>query len=122
MRQSSSSRTSQRGVGVYVENVIVVDDMLTTSISDVLAKEEAKVTDVLQEPPIFSETPADVATEAGDYAHRPSPSAAWPTAAEQAAEKSTQVYRDERERPARDPITYLWSCVRGTSIWFDTIP
>jgi hypothetical protein len=118
MRQSSSSRASQRGVGVDVENVIVVDDMLTTSISDVLAKEEATITDVLQEPLIFSESPADVATEAGDYVHRPSPSCAWPTA----AEESTQVYRDERERPARDPITYIWSCVRDTSIWFDTIP
>lgn len=142
MRQSSSSGASQRGLGGGVENVMVVDDMLTTSISDVLAKEEATITDVLQEPPIFSEPPADVATKVGDYVHRPSPSVAWPTAAEQAVEKSIheadarsrrflfskrQAHRSSRDEKAhssyqeRDTFTWIWSCVRDISIWFNSI-
>jgi hypothetical protein len=143
MCQSSSSCISQRDE----DNFLVVNDSLETSIFSVLAEETAAITDLVQGLPIISQPPAEGATAGGDDVRRPSPSAAWHIAAEQAADKSTQdsVKKAMREAEARswrrvfpqqhahahwpywkrrglvEIVTWIWSCVRDISIWFDSI-
>jgi hypothetical protein len=133
MCQSPSTRVSQRDV----ENVVIVNDLLKTSITNVLTEEPATTTDLFEGTPMASEPSAEVATTVGDDVHRPSPSAASPTTAEQTTESTQEtverVHQADRRflspkghahtsyqyySPLEHTWTWMWSCVRDISIWF----
>ena len=119
IHQPSSSRALQGSA----ENVMTVNHIFET------AEEVATITDEFQEPPIFPELPAEVATTVGDDVHRPSPSCAWPTAEQEAAENAEAEERRRRfvlPNPQRSwhpksTLSWIWSCVRDIFVWFHSI-